>query len=201
MSAEGKDESKNPKVDGFLRKAERWREELATLRRIVLECELTEELKWGKPCYTFQGHNIVILIPFKESCALLFCKGALLKDGDGILTKASENTQAARWIKFAHVREIAQRATVLKAYIAEAVEAERAGLKVKYKTTAEFKMPDELRNRLDGSPALNAAFKSLTPGRQRAYILYFSGAKQAKTREARVEKCIPQILKRKGLNE
>jgi uncharacterized protein YdeI (YjbR/CyaY-like superfamily) len=190
----------NPKVDGYLRKAERWREEFEKLRMIILDCPLTEELKWGKPCYTFQKSNIVIIQGFKESCALMFCKGALLSDPNGILKKPGENTQAGRWIKFTSVREIVKMEPILKAYIYEAIEAEKAGLKVTFKKNPE-PIPEELQNKLDEIPALKTAFAALTPGRQRGYILYFSAPKQSKTRESRVEKCMQQILNRKGLND
>jgi len=191
----------NPKVDFFFKKAGNWQEEFEKLRRIVLDCELTEELRWGKPCYAFQGSNIVLIHGFKDYCALLFMKGALLKDPGGILVQQTENVQAARQVRFASVREIAELAPVLKAYIKEAIEVEKAGLDVEYKKTSEFKMPEEFRNKLDGNPALKTAFEKLTPGRQRGYLLYFSGAKQSKTREARVEKCMPRILKGKGLDD
>ncbi len=191
----------NPKVDGYLRKAKKWQEELAKLRMIILDCQLTEELKWGKPCYTFQKSNIVIIIPLKEYCALMFCKGALLNDANGILIKPGENTQAGRWIKFTAVREIVEMETILKAYIYEAIEVEKAGLKVNFKKTTEFIIPEEFQNKLDEIPALKTAFDALTPGRQRAYILYFSAPKQSKTRESRIGKCMPQILKGKGLND
>ena len=191
----------NPKVDVYLRKSKTWQEEIKKLRTIILGCPLTEELKWGKPCYTFQNSNVVIIIPLKESCALMFAKGALLKDANGILTKPGEHTQAGRWIKFTSVRHIAGMKTVLKAYLDEATEVEKAGLKVNYKKTSEFTMPEEFKNKLKEVPALKTAFKALTPGRQRAYLLYFSAAKQSKTRETRVEKCMSQILKGKGLNE
>jgi uncharacterized protein YdeI (YjbR/CyaY-like superfamily) len=190
----------NPKVDQFLSRAKKWREEFEKLRAISLDCGLTEELKWGKPCYTFQESNIVIIQGFNEFCALLFCKGALLKDPKGLLQKPGENTQGARRIPFASVREIIKLAPVLKAYVKEAVEAEKAGLEVTFKKNPE-PMPEELQEKLDKVPALKAAFKALTPGRQRAYILYFSAAKQSKTRESRIEKCVPQILKGKGLND
>jgi uncharacterized protein YdeI (YjbR/CyaY-like superfamily) len=188
----------NPKVDGYLRKSKKWQAEMGKLRRISLDCGLTEELKWGKPCYTFQESNIVIIQGFKEFCALLFCKGALLADPRGILKKFG--WQAARRIPFTNVREIVGMERILKAYIREAVEAEKAGLKVKLKKNPE-PVPEEFQNKLDEIPALKAAFEALTPGRQRGYILYFSGAKQSKTRESRVEKCMPQILKGKGLND
>ena len=190
----------NPKVDGYLRKAKKWQEEFKKLRRIILDCGLTEELKWGKPCYTFQKSNIVIIQGFKESCALLFCKGALLNDANGILEKPGENTQAARRIPFTTVREIVEMDPVLKAYIHEAIEAEKAGLKVDFKKNPE-PIPEELQNKLDEIPALKTAFDALTPGRQRGYILYFSAPKQSKTRESRVEKCMQQILNGKGLND
>ncbi|MEP6670460.1 MAG: YdeI/OmpD-associated family protein [Chthoniobacter sp.] len=191
---------KNPTVDAFFRKAKTWRDEMEKFRTIVLSCGLTEELKWGKPCYTFQESNIVILQGFKEFCALLFAKGALLKDPKNILEKPGESTQAARRIPFTDVREIVKMEPVLKAYIREAIAAEKAGLKVEFKKNPE-PVPEELQNRLDETPAFKTAFEALTPGRQRAYILYFSAAKQSKTREARVEKCRPQILKGKGLDD
>ena len=188
----------NPKVDFFFSKAEKWREEFEKLRRILLGCRLTEELKWSKPCYTFQKSNIVIIQGFKEFCALLFCKGALLNDPKGILKKFG--WQAARRIPFTNVREIVEMEPILKAYIHEAIEGEKAGLEVNYKKNPE-PIPEELKNKLDEIPALKAAFDALTPGRQRGYILYFSGAKQSKTRESRVEKCMRRILNGKGLND
>jgi len=188
----------NPKVDGYLKKAEKWQEEMTKLRRISLDSGLTEELKWGQPCYTFQTSNIVIIQGFKEFCALLFCKGALLKDRHGILKKFG--WQAARRIPFTNVREVVEMEPILKAYISEAIEAEKAGLKVNYKRKPQ-PIPEELQNKLDEIPALKAAFEALTPGRQRGYILYFSGAKQSKTRESRVEKFMQQILNGKGLND
>ena len=191
----------NPKVDGFLRKAKKWREEFQKLRMVCLECELTEELKWGKPCYMYQKSNIVLIHGFKEYCALLFFKGALLKDAKDILVQQTENVQAARQIRFTNVREILEMESILKVYIKEAIEVEKAGLDVDYKKTSEFVIPEEFQNRLDESPALKTAFDALTPGRQRGYILYFSGAKQSKTRESRVEKCVQQILDGKGLND
>ena len=191
----------NPKVDGFLRKAKKWREEFQKLRMVCLERGLTEGLKWGKPCYTFQNSNIVLIHGFKDYCALLFFKGALLKDAKGILVQQTENVQAARQIRFTNVREIVEMEPVLKTYIKEAIEVEKAGLEVNYKKTSEFVIPEEVQNRLDESPALKTAFAALTPGRQRGYILYFSAAKQSKTREARVEKCVQQILNGKGLND
>ncbi|MBV8814330.1 MAG: YdeI/OmpD-associated family protein [Verrucomicrobia bacterium] len=191
----------NPTVDVYFRTAKKWQEELHKLRRIILACQLTEELKWGKPSYTFQKSNIVIIIPLKECCALMFCKGALLNDPNGVLVKPGENTQAGRWIKFTSVREIAEMETILKAYIYEAIEVEKAGLEVKFKDTSEFRIPEEFQKKLDEIPTLKTAFDALTPGRQRAYILYFSAAKQSKTRESRVEKCMPQIFTGKGLND
>jgi uncharacterized protein YdeI (YjbR/CyaY-like superfamily) len=190
----------NPKVDGYLRKSKQWQEEFEKLRMIILDCGLTEELKWGKPCYTFQKSNIVIIQGFKEFCALLFCKGALLNDANGMLEKPGENTQAARRIPFTNVREMVEMEPILKAYIYEAIEAEKAGLKVNFKKNPE-PIPEELQNKLDEIPALKTAFDALTPGRQRAYILYFSAPKQSKTRESRVEKCMQQILNGKGLND
>jgi uncharacterized protein YdeI (YjbR/CyaY-like superfamily) len=191
----------NPKVDVFLSKAQKWRDEFEKLRMIALDCGLAEELKWGKPCYTFQKSNIVIIQGFKEYCALLFVKGALLHDARGILVTQTENTQAARQIRFTNVREIVEMEPILKAYIGEAIEVEKAGLKVNYKKTSEFTIPEEFQNKLDEIPALKTAFDALTPGRQRAYILYFSQAKQSKTRESRVEKYMQQILNGKGLND
>ena len=194
-------ERRDPRVDAFLGRAKKWQAEFKKLRMIVLDCELTEELKWGKPCYTFQNSNIVLIHGFKEYCALLFFKGALLKDAKGILSQQTENVQAARQIRFTNVQEIGKLEPVLKVYIQEAIAVEKAGLEVNYKKTSQFKVPEEFRNKLDRVPALKTAFDALTPGRQRGYILYFSGAKQAKTRESRVEKCMPQILKGKGLND
>ena len=191
----------NPKVDGYFSKAKKWQEELEKLRMIILDCQLTEELKWGHPCYTFQKSNIVLIHGFKEYCALLFFKGALLKDANGILIQQTENVQAARQIRFTNVREIVEMEPILKAYIHEAIEVEKAGLKVNFKKTAEFTIPEEFQNKLDEIPALKTAFDALTPGRQRAYILYFSAPKQSKTRESRVEKCMQQILNGKGLND
>jgi len=188
----------NPKVDGYLTKAKKWQEEFKTLRRILLDCQLTEELKWRKPCYTFQKSNVVIIQGFKEFCALLFCKGALLNDPNGILKKFG--WQAARRIPFTGVREIVEMELILKAYIHEAIEVEKAGLKVNFKQNPE-PIPEEFQNKLGESPALKTAFEALTPGRQRGYILYFSGAKQSKTRESRVEKCMRRILNGKGLND
>ena len=191
----------NPKVDAYLRRAKTWREEFEKLRLTILECGLTEELKWGVPCYTFEKTNIVLIHGFKEYCALLFFKGALLKDREDILIRQTATVQAARQIRFTNVREIVKMKPILKAYVYEAIEIEKAGLKVAFKKTSEFKMPEEFQNKLNKLPALKTAFYSLTPGRQRAYILYFSQAKQSKTRESRVERCMPQILNGKGLND
>ncbi|MFC7395336.1 YdeI/OmpD-associated family protein [Scopulibacillus cellulosilyticus] len=189
----------NPKVDEFLSKSKKWKEEYEKLRNIILDCGLTEEFKWMHPCYTFEKKNIVLIHGFKEYCALLFHKGALLKDTHGILIQQTENVQAARQIRFTNVQEIIEMETILKAYIYEAIEVEKAGLEVKRNT--EFKIPGELQNKFDENPALKTAFEALTPGRQRAYILYFSKPKQSKTRESRVEKYMQQILNGKGLND
>jgi uncharacterized protein YdeI (YjbR/CyaY-like superfamily) len=191
----------NPKVDEFLSKTEKWQEEFEKLRMIVLDCQLTEELKWGVPCYTFENRNVVLIHGFKEYCAILFVKGALLKDARGILITQTENVQAGRQIRFTSVREIVEMEAILKAYILEAVEVEKAGLKVDFKKTTEYIIPEEFQKKLDELPALKTAFDALTPGRQRAYILYFSAPKQSQTRESRVEKCIQQILDGKGLND
>ncbi|MGC2446073.1 MAG: DUF1801 domain-containing protein, partial [Candidatus Sulfotelmatobacter sp.] len=184
-----------------LRQASKWQEELETLRTIVLDCGLTEELKWYQPCYTLENRNIVLMHGFKEYCALLFFKGALLKDPKGILIQQTENVQAARQIRFTNVREIVKMKPILKAYIQEAIEVEKAGLKVKLKKTADFKIPEEFKNKLNEIPALKTAFEALTPGRQRGYIFHFSQPKQSKTREARVERCMPRIFKGKGLDD
>jgi uncharacterized protein YdeI (YjbR/CyaY-like superfamily) len=191
----------NPKVDWFFSKAKQWQDEFEKLRTIVLDCGLSEDLRWGKPCYTFQNANIVLIHGFKEYCALLFFKGALLKDPRGILIQQTENVQAARQIRFTSVREIVEMVPILKAYIREAIEVEKAGLKVNYKKTSDFKVPEEFQTKLNEIPALKTAFDGLTPGRQRGYLFYFSAAKQSKTREARVEKCMPRILKGKGLDD
>lgn len=191
----------NPKVDFYFEKAEKWQEALEQLRKIVLECELTEELKWGVPCYTFQKSNIVLIHDFKEYCALLFMKGALLDNSKGLLIQQTENVQAARQIRFTNLREIVDNKAILKAYIYEAIEVEKAGLKVELKKTTEYSIPEEFQQKLDESTSLKTAFEALTPGRQRAYLLHFAQPKQAKTREARVEKCIPQIMDGKGLND
>ncbi|MDP1419046.1 YdeI family protein [Peribacillus simplex] len=191
----------NPKVDEFLSKSKKWKEEYETLRNIVLDCELTEEFKWMHPCYTFEKKNIVLIHGFKEYCALLFHKGALLKDTHGILIQQTENVQGARQIRFTNVQEIVATETILKAYIHEAIAVEKAGLEVNFKKNTEFVIPEELQNKFNEIPALKTAFEALTPGRQRAYILYFSQPKQSKTRESRVEKCMQNILNGKGLKD
>jgi uncharacterized protein YdeI (YjbR/CyaY-like superfamily) len=194
----------NPKVDFYFSKS-KWQEELKQLRKIVLSCGLNEELKWGCPCYTFptddKQSNIVLIHVFKEYCALLFFKGALLNDSNGILIQQTKNVQAARQIRFTHVKQIVKMETILKAYIYEAIEVEKTGLKVKLKKTSEFSVPEEFQKKLDKVPGLKNAFEALTPGRQRAYIFYFSQAKQSKTRESRVEKYIPQMFNGKGLDD
>ena len=191
----------NPKVDFFFDKNTKWQKEYEQLRIIILDCGLTEELKWGCPCYTFQKNNIVLIHGFKEYCALLFFKGALLHDAKSILIQQTENVQAARQIRFTNVREITKMKTTLKAYVYEAIEIEKAGLKVNFKKTAEYNIPEEFQNKLNKHAALKTAFQALTPGRQRAYIFYFSQPKQSKTRESRIEKCMQQILNGKGLND
>lgn len=191
----------NPKVDVFLSKDKEWRQEFEKLRMIILDCGLTEELKWGVPCYTYEKRNVALIHGFKEYCAILFVKGALLKDAVGILIQQTENVQSARQIRFTNVDEIVEMEPILKAYIYEAIQAEKAGLKVDYKKTSEFKIPKEFQIKLDERPALKTAFEALTPGRQRAYLLYFATPKQSKTREARIEKYMPQILSGKGLND
>ena len=191
----------NPKVDHVLLGAGRWREEFEALRTIVLDCGLTEELKWYQPCYTFQEKNIVLIHGFKEYCALLFFKGVLLRDPKGILIQQTENVQAGRQIRFTNVREIIKMKPILKSYIHEAIEVEKAGLKVKLKKTSEYRAPEEFQKKLKEIPGLKTAFAALTPGRQRGYLYYFSQPKQSKTREARVEKYIPQIFTGKGLND
>lgn len=191
----------NPKVDFFFSKAEKWQEEYAKLRTIVLDCGLTEELKWGVPCYTFQKSNVVLIHGFKDYCALLFHKGALLNDPDAILIQQTENVQAARQMRFANLKEIVKVETVIKAYIFEAMEVEKLGLKVELKKTAEFQIPEEFQLKLDEIPELKVAFESLTPGRQRGYLLHFSQAKQSRTRISRIEKCMQKIFEGKGLND
>ncbi len=191
----------NPKVDFFFNKAKQWQEEYEKLRLIALDCGLTEELKWGCPCYTLNKQNIVLIHGFKEYCAFLFFKGALLSDEHGILIQQTENVQSARQARFTSLREIIDLEPVLKAYIFEAIEVEKAGLKVTLKKTEEFKVAEEFQSKLNAIPALQTAFDALTPGRQKGYLLYFSQAKQSKTREERVEKYIPQILNGKGLDD
>jgi uncharacterized protein YdeI (YjbR/CyaY-like superfamily) len=191
----------NPKVDWFFSKAGKWQKEFEQLRTIILDCDLIEELKWGQPCYMFEKSNIVLMHGFKEYCALLFFKGALLKDPKGILVQQTENVQAARQIRFTNVREIVKMKATLKAYIYNAIEVEEAGVKVPLKKATEFTVPEEFQKKLDKSAALKKAFYALTPGRQRGYLLYFSQAKQSKTRESRVEKSMPQIIKGRGLDD
>ena len=191
----------NSKVDFFFNKASQWKEEFEQLRMIILDCGLAEELKWGQPCYTFQGKNIILIHGFKEYCAVLFFKGALLNDPENILIQQTANVQAGRQVRFTGVKEIVKRAPVLKAYIYEAIEVEKAGLKVKLKKTSDYNMPGEFKNKLDKNPALKIAFNELTPGRQRAYLFYFSQPKQSKTRESRIEKYMKRILEGKGLND
>jgi uncharacterized protein YdeI (YjbR/CyaY-like superfamily) len=191
----------NPKVDFYFNKAEKWQEEFEKLRLIILDCQLTEELKWGVPCYMFQKSNIVLIHGFKEYCAILYFKGALLQDTHGILIQQTENVQSGRQIRFTNVREIVELEPILKAYIYEAIEVEKAGLKVNIIKNTDLVFPEELLTKLNEIPALKTAFKALTPGRQRAYNLYFSEPKQSKTRESRIEKCMQQILNGKGLND
>lgn len=205
----------NPKVDVYFAagcgrcpltntpecKVHNWTQELETLREIVLECGLTEELKWGVPCYTFERNNVVIIGAFKEYCALSFFKGVLLKDANGILSKQGENSQAGRIVKFTDVRQIVEKESILKGYIREAIEIEKAGLKVEFKDLSEYLIPEELQSKLDEDEAFKNAFNALTPGRQKGYILHFSQPKQSKTREARIEKCLPRIFFGKGLND
>lgn len=191
----------NPKVDFFFNKASTWQKEYNILRTIVLDCGLAEVLKWGVPCYTFQKSNIVLIHGFKEYCALLFHKGALLQDSNGVLIQQTENVQAARQIRFTNVREIVAMEATLKAYIFEAIEVEKAGLKLEFKKTSEFNMPEEFQMKLNENPVLKAAFESLTPGRQRGYLLHFSQPRQSKTRQSRVEKSVQHILDGKGLND
>jgi uncharacterized protein YdeI (YjbR/CyaY-like superfamily) len=191
----------SPKVDGFLRAQKTWRKEFTKLREIILACELTEDLKWGQPCYSLDGKNVILMHGFKEYCAVLFPKGALLKDPKGILIQQTKNVQSARQIRFTSLEDVRKTEKTLKAYIREALDVERSGLKVPFKRTKDFEMPTELESKLDENATLNAAFEALTPGRQRGYLLYFTQAKQAKTRVARVEKCIPRILDGLGLDD
>ncbi len=191
----------NPKVDWYFVKAEQWQEEIKQLRTIALDCGLAEELKWGCPCYTFQGNHIVLIHVFKQYCALLFFKGALFKDPEGILVQQTKNVQSARQIRFTSLQQIGEMKSVVKAYIREAIDVEKAGLKVEFKQTSEFEVPEEFINKLDEDPDLKTAFDALTPGRQRGYLLYFAAAKQSKTREARIEKHTKHILNGKGLDD
>ncbi|MDQ3192204.1 MAG: YdeI family protein [Bacteroidota bacterium] len=191
----------NPKVDFFFNKATKWQEEYGKLRTVILECGLTEELKWGVPCYNFQKNNIVLIHGFKEYCALLFHKGVLLKDENNLLIQQTENVQASRQIRFKNPEEIVEKEPILKAYIYEAIEVEKAGLKVDFKKTVEYNVPQEFQKRLEENKNLKIAFENLTPGRQRGYILYFSQAKQSKTRESRIEKYLEIILNGKGLDD
>ncbi|MGF9565384.1 DUF1801 domain-containing protein [Neorhizobium sp. JUb45] len=195
------DAKTNPKVDAYFDRQKNWRAESQALRAIVLACGLTEELKWGEPCYTVDNANAIIIHGFKEYCALLFFKGALMKDPDGILIRQTENVQGARQIRFTDAAEIERMKDVLAAYVLDAVAIEKAGLKVEYRKTEEFPVPQEFQDRLNAEAALKSAFEALTPGRQRAYLLYFAAPKQVKTREARIEKCVPRILEAKGLND
>ncbi len=191
----------NPAVDFFFNKATKWQDEYEKLRRIALDCGLTEELKWGVPCYTFQQSNVVLIHGFKDYCALLFTKGVLLHDAESLLVQQTENVQAARQLRFTGLKQILALEATIKAYLFEAIEIERAGLKVTLKKPEEFAVAEEFQQKLDENAALKAAFEALTPGRQRAYLLHFSAPKQAKTRTARVEKSIPDILNGKGLND
>ncbi len=191
----------NPKVDRYLREEKRWQKELQALRKILLASPLTEELKWSKPCYTYRDANVLVLCRLKETCAVGFLKGALLKDAGGVLLKPGEHSQSMRWMKFTSLAEIAARESILAEYVGEAIAAEEAGLKVAFKEKHDLVFPDEFHRRLKSNAALKAAFSALTPGRQRGYALFFSAAKQAKTKEARIEKCVPRILKGRGLND
>lgn len=191
----------NPKVDFYFDKAKKWQEEINKMRKIVLECHLAEELKWGCPCYTYEKKNIVLIHVFKEYCAFLFFKGALMKDKKGILIQQTENVQAARQVRFTSIKEITKLEAVLKSYIYEAIEVEESGAKVEFKKTKEFDTPEEFQKRLDRNAKLKNAFDALTPGRQRGYLLHFSSAKQSTTRESRIEKCIPKIMDGKGLDD
>ncbi len=191
----------NPKVDSYLNKVTKWQEELVKLREIVLDCHLVEELKWGVPCYTFNNNNIVLIHAFKEYCALLFMKGVLLADANGILIQQTENVQSGRQIRFTNLNEIIEQENTLKAYIFEAIEVEKEGLKIEFKKTEDFTMPDEFQTALINNKELKSAFEALTPGRQKVYLLHFSTPKQSATRESRIEKCTPKILNGKGLND
>lgn len=193
--------TQNPKVDGFIRKNQHWQAELQKLRTIILSSPLTEDVKWRVPCYTYEGHNVIILGSFKDSCVLSFLKGVLLKDSKGILTQPGENTQSARILRFTSVEQIAKLEPTIKSYIREAIEIETSGRKVPFKKISEHAIPEEFQTRLNQDPALKTAFTALTPGRQRAYLLHFSSAKQSQTRESRITKCTPKILQGKGLDD
>ena len=192
---------RHPTVDAVLAKAKAWKDEMLALRAIALDSGLTEDFKWGQPCYTLDGHNVVLIHGFKEYCALLFFKGALMQDPKGILVQQTENVQAGRQIRFTSVQEIVKQKKTLQSYIRNAIEVEKSGLKVPMKKTAEFSFPEELERKMDELPALRTAFEALTPGRQRGYLLHFSSAKQASTRESRIEKCVQRILNGKGLDD
>ncbi|WP_433940121.1 YdeI/OmpD-associated family protein [Paenibacillus lautus] len=192
---------RNTKIDPYFNKLKKWKEEFGLLREIALDCGLTEDFKWMHPCYTFDDKNIVLIHGFKDYCALLFHKGALLKDPHGILIQQTENVQAARQIRFTNAHDIDEMQLIMRAYITEAIEVEKAGLQVNFKKNTDYTIPVELENKFEEMPNLKAAFEALTPGRQRAYILHFSAPTQAKTRESRVEKYIPHILNGKGLND
>ena len=191
----------NPRVDGYLSANSKWQDELKELRRIVLLSPLTEDLKWGVPCYTWQNANVVMLHVFKDYCAILFVKGALLGDPARVLITQTENVQAARQLRFTNVQEVLERESLLKAYLSEAIDLEKSGIKMEFKKTTDFAVPVEFQAELEGDPDLRTAFETLTPGRQRGYLLYFAGAKQSKTREARIEKCRPRILAGQGLDD
>lgn len=191
----------NPKVDDFINNAQKWQPEIKQLRLLLLDCGLTEEFKWRNPCYTFQGNNVVIIGSFKEYCTLSFFKGTLLQDSNGILSKPGENSQAVRFFKFTNVEQIIEKQSIIKSYIYEALEIDKAGIKVIFKSNTELELVAELQIALDKNPALKTAFQALTPGRQRAYNLYFSEAKQSKTRETRIEKYTQRILNGKGIND
>lgn len=191
----------NPKTDWFFDKDSKWQDEYKLLRTIILDTGLTEELKWGKPCYTVNGNNVVLIHGFKDYCALLFHKGVLLNDAENILVQQTKNVQSARQIRFTDAEQINEMAAIIRAYIFEAVEVEKAGIEVPMKKTSDFEMTEKFKEKLDAIPELKEAFEALTPGRQRGYLLHFSGAKQSKTRASRVEKCIPDILEGKGLND
>lgn len=191
----------NPKVDAFIGRADKWQEEFEALRNILLDCQLTETLKWGCPCYVFQNANVVLIHGFKDYCALLFFKGSLMSDPHGLLVQQTENVQVGRQMRFTSVKDIQKLKTPIRQYILEAVQVESQGLRPQLKKSTEFAVAEEFKVKLDKSAALRNAFEALTPGRQRAYLLYFSSAKMAATRTSRVEKSIPQILKGKGLDD